>query len=178
MISALLKRYRRRWRDETGSAAIEFLITFPVMLALIIMTLEMGMITLRQTMLERGLDLAVREVRLGTGTAPEHDEIKDLVCQNSRILLECSSKLRLEMVSRDPRAFSPLAAQSDCTDAAEPSRPVRNFVPGQANQVVLMRACLKYEPLVPRAALGSLLTTDASGDAAIIAISAFVQEPQ
>ena len=177
MIGALLGRCTRRWRDETGSATVEFVLIFPVILTMIIMTLEMGFINLRQVMLERGLDIAVREVRLGTGTAPDHDQIKDLVCQNARIMQDCSTKLRLEMVTSDPRAFTPLSGPADCTDAAEPTKPVRSFVPGQANQVVMMRACLKYQPFAPQALLGSLLEKDTSGDTALIAVTAFVQEP-
>lgn len=177
MIGSLLKKYLRRWRDETGSAAVEFVLVFPVMATMIVLTLEMGFITLRQTLLERGLDMAVREVRLGTGTAPQHSDIKDLVCEHSIMLLECSTKLRLEMVSTDPRAYTSLPAQVDCTDQAEPARPVRAFTPAQANELVQMRACLKYKPLFPEALLAGLLTKDTSGEAAIIAVTAFVQEP-
>ena len=177
MIGGLFKRYLRRWRDETGSAAVEFVLVFPVMATMMVMTLEMGFITLRQTMLERGLDMAVREVRLGTGTAPQHDDIKELVCQNAMFLKSCDSKLFLEMVPTDPRNFSPLHDVASCTDQPVESRPVRSFVPGQPNQLVQMRACVLYDPLFPDALLSGLLAKDTGGRAAVIAVTAFVQEP-
>jgi len=180
MIGSLLKRYIRHWRDETGSAAVEFVLVFPVMATMIVMTLELGFITLRQTMLERGLDMAVREVRLGTGTTIEHDDVKDLVCENSMIFVDCENKLYLEMVNSDPRSFVPLHPIALCTDQTVDSaiRPVRSFTPGQANDVVMMRACLNYAPLFPEALLAGLLAQDSDGDAAIIAVTAFVQEPE
>ncbi len=177
MIGSLLKRYLRHWRDETGSAAVEFVLVFPVMATMMVMTLEMGFITLRQTMLERGLDMAVREVRLGTGTAPQHNAIKDLVCQNSLYLKDCDTQLFLEMVPTDPRAFTALNPITSCTDVPVPSRPVREFTAGQANELVQMRACVLYDPLFPEALLSRVLTKEATGKSAIIAVTSFVQEP-
>ena len=65
----------------------------------------------------------------------------------------------------------------DCTDAAEPARPVRQFTNGQQNELMLMRACLRFDPLFPDAFLGSALKTNSSGESAVVAVSAFVQEP-
>ncbi len=180
MIGSLLKRYMRHWRDETGSAAVEFVIVFPVMATMIVMTLELGFITLRQTMLERGLDMAVREVRLGTGQTIEYEDVKDLICENSMIFVDCENQMYLEMINSDPRAFAALHPIAVCSDQPidEQIRPVKSFTPGQANEVVMMRACLNYTPLFPEALLGGLLTKDSSGDAAILAVTAFVQEPE
>lgn len=177
MMRAVLSRLRRGLRNEEGSAAVEFVLVFPVIATMIVLTLEMGFITLRQTMLERGLDMAVREVRLGTGTAPEHDQIKDLICGNALILSDCETNLFLEMVPSDPRAFAGMHDVTSCTDTPVPSRPVRSFTPGQQNQLVMLRACVLYDPLFPEALLPRVLTADAFGKSAIIAVTAFVQEP-
>ncbi len=179
MMRACLARAWCRCRDETGAVALEFVLVFPVMAALIALTLEMGLITLRQTMLDRGLDMAVREVRLGTGTNPSHDEIKELICQNALFVQECNNKMFLEMEASDARAFTPLNATAVCTDDTLPdgARPARRFVPGQPNEIVMLRACLKYSPVFPEAILGQLLHKDGAGEAAILAVSAFVQEP-
>lgn len=177
MTRSLLSRLRRGFRNEDGSAAVEFVLVFPVILSMILMTLELGFITLRQTLLERGLDIAVREVRLGTGSAPQHDDIKDLVCANALFLLNCDTQLFLEMVPTDPRAFSSLNQVTSCTDSPVESRPVRSFTPGQSNQLVMMRACVLYDPLFPKALLPRLLTTDGNGQSAVVAVAAFVQEP-
>jgi len=177
MTARLACRLRRFARDPSGSATVEFAIIAPVLIGFIAFAIELGVLSLQAAMLERGLDIAVREVRLGTGTAPEHDEIKDIVCDNATVISDCDAKLRLEMIPTDLRNFATLGGRPDCTDAAEPSKPVRNFIPGGQNQLMLLRACLKYTPLFPEAMLGDVLVKDASGDVALTTVSAFVQEP-
>lgn len=164
-------------RDDRGTASVEFILVMPIYIAVMVMAVELGLITMRHTLLERGLDIAVREVRLGTGTAPQHDDIKDLICANSLMLLDCQNKLQLEMRPADIRAFNTLDTSPDCTDSSEPTKPVREFTPGQQNELMLLRACLKYEPLFPDAFLGSAISTDGNGEASVIVTSAFVQEP-
>ncbi|QFT92168.1 TadE-like protein [Roseovarius sp. THAF9] len=177
MIRKFKTALRRLRADESGSASVEFVIIFPIYLSFIMMSIELGFVTMRHTLLERGLDIAVREVRLGTGTAPQHDEIKDLVCDNAVMVLNCKEKLRLEMRPANIFALQTLDTTADCTDKAEPAKPVRTFTPGVANQLMLMRACYKYEPFFPEEFLGSALEKDGSGEASIISMTAFVQEP-
>ena len=163
-------------KDDQGTASVEFILVLPAYISILILSIELGLVTLRHTLLERGLDMAVREVRLGTGTVPQHDDIKDLVCANSLMLLDCQNKLRLEMRSADIRSFNAFDTSADCTDAAEPAKPVREFTPGQQNELMLLRACLRYDPLFPNEFLGSALEKNASGEASVIVTSAFVQE--
>jgi hypothetical protein len=171
-------RHLARFRhEEAGTATVEFVLVFPLFLSVMMMAIELGFITLRHTLLERGLDMAVREVRLGTGTAPEHDEIKQLVCDNAMFILECETNLQLEMRPADIRTFNSLDRSVDCTDKAEPSKPVRQFTPGQQNELMLLRACVRYDPIFPDEFLGSALSKDANGQAAIVSMTAFVQEP-
>jgi Flp pilus assembly pilin Flp len=177
MIARATSRLRRFARDRRGSASVEFVLVAPFLIGFIVFAIELGMLSLRAAMLERGLDIAVREVRLGTGTAPGHDRIKQIVCDNAAVIADCDTKLRLEMIPADLRNFTSLGGTPDCTDAAEPSRPVRSFIPGGQNQLMLLRACLKYSPLFPEAMLGEALVKDSSGDVAITTVSAFVQEP-
>lgn len=177
MTRAALSAFRDFLRDESGSSTVEFVLTVPLYLTLLVMSIELGFITLRHTLLERGLDMAVRDVRLGTGTAPQHDEIKQIICDNAMMIRDCTQNLQLEMRPADIRNFSSLDTTADCTDAAEPTKPVREFTPGQQNQLMLLRACLKYNPLFPSAALGSALKTDLNGQAAVVSMTAFVQEP-
>ncbi|WP_417729423.1 TadE/TadG family type IV pilus assembly protein [Roseovarius sp.] len=177
-MSLSFRNYLRRFRrDETGTASLEFVLVAPFFLGIMIFSIEMGFVTMRATFLERGLDMAVREVRLGTGSVPQHDEIKQIICDNSIIINDCANNLRLEMRPADIRNFSALDQTADCTDQAEPSKPVREFTPGQQNELMLLRACLKYNPLFPTYILGSRLINDSSGQATLIANTAFVQEP-
>lgn len=169
---------RRLRRDERGTASVEFVIVFPFFLGVLVSSVELSMITVRETMLERALDLTVREIRLETGTAPQHDEIKKAICERAPIIADCEDNLRLEMVQINPRSWADPEASFDCTDQSEDVQPVRNFVNGQENQLMLLRACAKFAPIFPGAGIGKELDKDGAGMAAITAVSAFVQEPQ
>ena len=177
MIRALSRRLRRFRRAEDGNASIEFVIIFPVFMMFLIFALELSFITLRHAMLERGLDLTVRQIRLGYATPPNHPTIKNMVCDFARLGGNCTENLRLEMRPIDPRAYVGLNAVADCTDRAEPTAPVKQFTPGQRNDLMILRACLKYDPLMPDAVLGRALQKDSSGQSAVVSVSAFVNEP-
>lgn len=177
MIKRLKSFLGRKARDESGTASVEFVLVFPVYLSFIIMSIELGFITMRHTLIERGMDMAVRELRLGTGTAPQHDAIKEMICDNALMVLDCKQNLQLEMAPANLFAFNTLDTSPDCTDKSEPAKPVRTFTPGQQNELMLMRACYKYDPFFPDEFLGSALSKDTSGQASIITMTAFVQEP-
>ncbi|MRU16469.1 pilus assembly protein [Roseovarius sp. A21] len=168
----------RRFRDDTeGVVTVEFVIIFPVFIALLLIAVELGFITMRYALLERGLDMTVREIRLGTGADWQHDEIKDKICDNALSVAHCKESLRLEMRQKSIRNYTSLSDTVDCTDRAEETNPVA-FQTGGENDLMVLRACYKYRPLFPAALLGSKLTKDASGDASIVAMTAFVQEPK
>ena len=91
-------------RREDGNASVEFMIIFPIYFALLAMSVELSMITLRQTLLERGLDMAVRDIRLGTGEFVQsydtdeeneaavedyHDKIKTRICDEAFVIMDC-----------------------------------------------------------------------------------------
>ncbi|RKT35103.1 TadE-like protein [Roseovarius halotolerans] len=177
MTRFISRRLSRLRRDDSGNASVEFVIIFPVFVMFLLFSIELSVITLRHAMLERGLDLTVRQIRLGYATPPNHPTIKNMVCEFSHLGGNCSENLRLEMKPVDIRAYSGLDATPDCSDEAQPTKPVRQFVPGQRNQLMLLRACLKYDPMMPQDILGKALKKDSSGQAAVVSMSAFVQEP-
>lgn len=179
MIRALLTRLSRFAGREDGNATVEFVLVFPLFLSLMIMSIELGFVTLRHTMLERGLDIAVREIRLGTGTAPQHDDIKKMICDNALMIADCENSLQLEMIRTDPYAFNSFNQDPLCTDKSEETEPVRDadWNQGVPNELMVLRACLKYDPLFPDRALGSALSKDAFGQVSIVTTTAFVQEP-
>jgi len=178
MIKMRKNPFRRFAREEDGAVTAEFVVVFPLFMALMIISLELSFVTLRHTMLERGLDIAVRDIRLGTGTAPTHDAIKQRICDESFVFNNCADNLRLEMIPTNIRNLGTLNASAQCTDRAETGDPVITFTPGQQNQLMLLRACVKYDPLFPGYALANALETDENGQIAIVSMTAFVQEPQ
>ncbi len=168
----------RRFRsEEDGSATLEFAILFPFFVFMFCAAVELGMITFRHSMLERGLDLAVRDVRLTTGANFQHDDIKEMTCNYAGFLPDCRQNLRLEMIPVDMRNFSSPPAEADCVDHSQIVDPIRELRNGQQNEMIFLRACFVFKPIFPLTGLGRHLDTDASGNAAMVAQSAFVQEP-
>ena len=178
MMRPVKKMLRRFRRSEDGSATIEFAITFPAMILFLLSGIELAFVTLNHVMLERAMDMTVRDIRLGTGTAPQHDEIKDLICQRAGFISDCSSTLRLEMIQVDPRNWLGIPQEVDCVDQSEEVAPVREFVNGLENELMVLRACAKVDPIFPTTGLGDALIKDGAGQYALVAISAFVQEPR
>ena len=182
MIRALLHPLRalcgRFCRSEDGTATVEFAILFPIFMFTMASAVELGVATLQHSMLERAVDMTVRDIRLGTGTAPQHDEIKTLICDRAGFIENCSVNLRLEMIQVDPRNWTPIPTNADCTDQSEEVAPVRSFVNGLENELMIIRACAKFDPLFPTSGLGDAMIKDGAGQYALVSTSAFVQEPR
>lgn len=179
MSRALIPMLRRFRRSESGHATIEFALVFPAMLFLLLSSVEMGLISLQHSMLERAMDITVRDIRLSTGNAPQHDEIKDLLCERAGFIDNCSQNMMLEMIEVDPRNWSGLSQNAACTDKSEEVAPVVQFKNDAGdNALMILRACAKIDPVFPTAGLGKNLVKDSAGQFALVAVSAFVQEPR
>ena len=165
-------------KDESGVATIDFVIVMTFFIGILAASVELGTVNLRHAMLERGLDTTVRDVRLSTGAVPDYPELRRLVCARTSIIVNCEQNLQLEMKVVNPRDFQPIPADADCRSAEEEPAPVRQFDNGVDNDLMLMRACLKFKPFFPTTGLGKAMTKDANGYIAIAATSAFVQEPR
>lgn len=169
---------RRFGRDEDGAVImIEFVIFVPLLFSAFLMATELGLYSMRQMFLDRGLDMAVRYVRLNTNVVITHRQLKDMVCDNAGFLEDCENTLRLEMVPLDLRAFNGFTQPPDCIDISEPVQPVRGFTLGQAQEMMLLRACWAFDPVFPTSGLGRALEKDGSGKARMVSLAAFVQEP-
>ncbi|MGH1458575.1 MAG: TadE/TadG family type IV pilus assembly protein [Paracoccaceae bacterium] len=178
MIRIVKKSLRRLRRQEDGTATLEFAIMFPMFVFMLLSGVEIGMINFRHSLLERGLDMAVRDLRIGPTFAPSHGDLKQSVCTYAGFIPDCMSNLKLEMVPVDMRNYSAMPGDSDCTDKAEEVSPVRNFRAGGANTTMVLRACVKFDPVFPLSGLGKDLATQDGGQAAMIATTAYVQEPR
>lgn len=170
--------FKRFMRAEDGHATIEFAITFPAMLFFLLSGIELGFVTLHHAMLERAMDMTVREIRLGTGAAPQHDEIKNKICAAAGFIDNCSTNLRLEMIQVDPFNWVAIDPDADCTDQSEDVAPVRSFVNGLENELMVLRACAKIDPVFPTTGMGSNMVKDGAGQYSLVSVSAFVQEPR
>ncbi len=177
-LAALRRRSRRFARTENGNGTIEFCLFLPLFLVLFISSFDLGMVLARNTMLDRGLDMTIRMVRLGQITNLTHDRMKTAICQASVIIPDCENNLRLEMQPLDPRNWVNIPTDSvNCVDRADDSRPVRTFVAGLPNQLMIVRACALIDPIAPTAGLGAILTEQYENGFPIISTAAYVVEP-
>ncbi|MFS4582548.1 TadE/TadG family type IV pilus assembly protein [Phaeobacter sp. C3_T13_0] len=165
-------------KHEDGNATVEFALVIPAFLFLLMNTVELGMITIQQSMLERALDQTVRGLRLSTGTPKQHNEIRNEVCSRSAFIRNCGTSLRLEMVQVDPYAWTAVDPEPDCINRVEDVQPVRNFVTGDSNELMFIRACMAMQPVFPHWGLADDMDNDADGRIRLYATSAFVQEPR
>lgn len=175
-VHALLQRFRHD--EEGGVFVVEFCIMFPLIIGAFLMAFEMSIYSMRQMYLDRGLDIAVRHIRLSTAATITHNQIKTIICDNAGFIEDCGATLRLEMTPLDPRSFAAFDATPDCVDTSQDVTPVRGFKLGQAHDLMIMRACIKFKPVFATSGLGYALEKDGSGRARMIAATAFVQEPE
>ena len=169
-----LREFRRA---ETASATLEFALLVPLMLFLFFSTIELGIFFTRRVMLERGVDLAVRQVRIGAMDPVTHEDLVNAVCAGAGIIPDCHNQLKLEMVRRDLRNWRGFDQAADCVDREEEAQPPRNFEPGMQNELVVLRACSLFEPFFPTTGLGAQLPRQSGGAYAIVAMTAYVVEP-
>jgi Flp pilus assembly protein TadG len=174
-IRPLLARF---WHGQSGSGSLEFVIAFPIFMLLMLSSIEASFMTLRQVSLERGLDVAVRDIRLSTATPPTHSQIKQRVCDVAGIIPDCVNSVKLEMRPAETRNFGGFVASADCVDRAEEVNPVRQFTPGQDNELMIMRACVVIDPVFPNTGLALEMPLDETGGYKLVSVSAFVQEPR
>lgn len=177
--SSCFNKLRKFKRNEDGAVSIEFLILFPLLVFILLLTIELGLILMRGALLERSLDMTVRELRLNTGANMQHDDIRDRVCERAGTIEDCEAQMRIELVQVDPFNWSDnINPAPDCINSVAAVNPVRNFQTGQSNELMFVRACLRFQPMLGIIGLGSVMELDDAGRVKLFAASAFVQEPR
>ncbi|SFD47671.1 hypothetical protein SAMN04488523_10192 [Sulfitobacter brevis] len=179
MITRIKNRLRRFGRNEDGSALVmEFVIFVPLLFSSFLMAVELGIYSMHQIFLDRGLDVTVRYIRLNTNVPLTHAQLKDMICDNAGFLEDCDNSLRLEMAPMNPRNFAAFDATPDCVDTSEDVTPIRGFSLGKEHELMILRACVKFRPVFPTSGLGYAMDKDGAGKARMLSTAAFVQEPK
>lgn len=181
---ALLRHYAR---DERATSTIEFLIMFPVILTLFVAVFETGVILSRQVLMERSLEEAARLLRLsreivdpvtGQSRAPNADDIKTAICDNTRAIPDCDNVLVVELTVIDRATYAMPANGVACVRRDDPGNvPVNPFDQGAGNQLVLMRSCAVVDRILPFSGFGLNLARDDTGGLHMVAASVYVNEP-
>ena len=174
----LARLLRRAWCRDEGSSTVEFAIVVPLFLALFLAGVEAGIVMTRHAMLERGLDLAMRQLRLGRVTPVNVETLRAAVCSQTVMIPDCQGNLLVEL-RRLPNQNPVLPADTaPCVNRAEETIPAVQLTPGVEHDLMLVRVCLIYDPLFPTSGWGLGLPVDASGGFRMTAASAYVNEPR
>ena len=172
-----MRRLRETFqRNEDGSSSIEFIIVFPVIMWFVLTTFEMGLIATRMVMLEHGLDMAAREIRLGSSAVATHDGLKRSVCRHAQVLNNCERDLILEVVQMDLNSDYP-QNEPNCIDRTGEIEPTISFTPGGRSRIMFVRACVIIDPLFPSHNITLGLPRDGTGGLQLVSYAAFMNEP-
>lgn len=180
-MSSLSKKYQTFMEDEDGNPTVEFVFLFPVFISLFLMGFESGYYMVRNVMLERAVDVAVRDVRLGNGRVPEFAALKDKICSQAAMIPDCMNSVQIEMqpVAISPGGTAVMVGPAKCVDKLSTDDPLTGttYDAGEENQMMIIRVCALSQPLFPTTGIGVGMRVDAEGNYAIVATTAFVNEP-
>lgn len=170
---------RRFAADRAAGATVEFVLIFPTVLFVILAAVESGVLMTRYMTLDRAVDLAVRDIRLGLDPTAGHDAIRDRVCGYTTLIADCEETLVVELVAQDnaPAGFPNNAA--NCLDRSGTVDPVLTVKTGggAAGEIMYMRVCALADPIMPGVGFGLLLPKDANGAHRMVTYTAFMNEP-
>lgn len=186
-----LKRLRRFRRGEEGTASVEFVILFPMIMWIFLSGIDAGFMMMRNAMLERGVDLAVRDLRLGDPSPPTYAEFRQTICVNALgFVPDCLNSLQVELTGLSIDTTDPIDPTIRCINKEEPIIPADLSAfygdTGGNNEWMLVRACVNVNPQfdfvfrignVEFKSLGSILNSDGRNGYFIVATSAYVNEP-
>ena len=177
---------RRFWQCEDGTASIEFVFVIPLVMMIFLASTESSFYMARHVMLERSLDMTMRELRLGMLGAVTHANLKRLVCARALILgtdASCLQALKIWLQPVDTGTFGMPPLPLRCVDRTQNidpllDPPTAEYARGTANQIMLVRVCFQQNPMFPTTPLGARLIRDsADGGYSLVASSVFVNEP-
>lgn len=192
----LLDLWQTHREDERGVTSLEFVISATLFMMILFWTIETGFIMARWVMLERGVDIAARDLRINglpaslqndDGDVPNHvahTYIKDLICAETRLINDCDKVLFLELTTVDANTGLPDTA-AQCIDRTGPVDPATDLPTVDAgdrgvadsDDLMYLRACVVVDPILP-ANYSMPLPYDASGGVALIVDNAYVNEPE
>ncbi len=172
----------KKWLSrEDGTATIEFVTVIPMAMAILLAAGEASMVSLRQTALDRALEMTVRELRLGQILNPTVADLRNRICTRLGMEEDCAENLTLELTVRSTSTTGIVSVPNLtnlCINRATNIEPVLLFQPGAANDLVLVRACLVQDYFFPTTANQIALENNAGDEFQLISTTAFVNEPR
>ena len=179
-----MTRFSRFLKDDSGTATIEFLFVFPIIFTIFTASFESSLYMAKYVMFDRGVDLVMRQVRLGNAGGLNHQLLKEEICEEGLLIssmAECLNKMQIWMQPVNTADFSMAAPPVTCVEQAsnvnvdEP--PANEFAWGTDNDIMLLRICMKEWPIFPTTAVSVKMPRQPDGSVAMIVTTVFVNEP-
>lgn len=169
---------RRFLRRDRGNATVEFVILLPLILAMLFSSIDIGATMLRQVFLDRAVDMASREVRLGQMTGG-FEGFRNRICERTILIGNCQGTIAIEMRPIDTSTWAGLNAPAQCVNRADNIAPQLEFNPGNlgAQQLMLIRVCVAADPFITLTGIVLGMPEMETGGYALVARSAWVNEP-
>ncbi len=164
-------------RREDGSATIEFVLLFPMIMFLFFSSIEIGVFLMRSVLLDRAVDINVRALRLGTLNPATSSELRQRICDDALVFDDCASSMTIELVPISTTTWNFPEDQITCVNRDSDIEPVVDFTFGTQNEIMLVRACIITNPFFATTPFVMDMPLDATGGYAIAAASVFVNEP-
>ncbi|MCK0169330.1 pilus assembly protein [Jannaschia sp. S6380] len=167
---------------ERGAATVEFVLLMPAFIMVFISSFDSSLLLIRQVMLERAVDIAVREVRLDTPGNVTQNQIRNSICNRARILPDCNENLLVELSEVQRPAYSLPDSDAPCVNQLTSISPRAAFATDRTGKLILLRACYSVRPALPMAintinrTLASNLVNDDDGTIRMVTMTAFVVE--
>ena len=177
-LSHALGRFRS---SDDGAATVEFVILFPLVLTMMLGAIDLGITMVRQVMLDRAVDVTVRDVRLGKVGTNGSERMSDLICANSIMLPNCANNITVEMMPVNTSDFTGLDGPFPCIDDQQEITASVTFNPGAGGaeqELMLLRICIVAEPFLRVTGLFSGMDINPDGKLVLTSRSVFVNEPR
>lgn len=170
-------RTLRLLRSEDGSATIEFLVMFPLVLFVFFASFEAGYAMVRSALLARALDQSLRDLQLGNLASPTTDTLRLAICERLG-LADCDNEMMVDLtVLVADRSNLPVAGSPCLTQDVAIRTGTRATWVGAAgpSDLVVVRACQRANALFPGAVAGlTPAFADAQGYYRLVASGVFL----
>jgi hypothetical protein len=177
-------QFRRFLKDTSGTATIEFLFVFPIIFLIFTASVESSLYMARYVMMDRAVDKVMRAVRMPNAPVLTHQQLKEAICGAGMMIKsksECMQRMKIWMQPVNTGTFDMVAPPNTCVDkysdvnTGEP--PANEFALGVDNDIMLLRICLKVEPMFPTTKVSVKMPTQPDGTVAMFVTTVFVNEP-
>lgn len=163
---------------EKGVASVELVVVFPFFVGVFLSSYEVAIMNIRAVMMERAVDVAVRDIRLGGGGDIEHNDVRARICGEAILIPNCNDVTKIELTRIDRETWQAnVEDEADCQDRLDEIKPPKNFKNGAQNDLMLIRVCAVVDSIFPTFGVGRSIPQDENGGYILISSSMFVNEP-